>query len=83
MRGAVLLAVLLLASCAQVKHTEPIRQAAIGARAPEELRSCPVPKALPTVRTTELIASYANRVELAREACADKLKRLNEWIENR
>jgi hypothetical protein len=60
------------------------------ARPPDDLRDCPanaaVPRSLPRIRTTAQIAAFADHVELAREAdaaardaCADKLRRLFNW----
>jgi hypothetical protein len=61
---------------------------------PPDLQACaarvPVPRGLPRVRTVAQIGAYATQVELAREAerrrgddCADRLARLNDWIERR
>ena len=63
-----LLVLLILAGCA---HPADV---------PSDLRTCPVPVPIPALRTTKTLADYGNRIEKAREDCAERLRRLNLWI---
>lgn len=84
MRAVMLVA--LLAGCAGVVGSQP-------RAVPPELTSCPPaapkPQAPPTPRTIESLADGYNRLqgareatEAARNACASKLRQLNEFVKN-
>jgi hypothetical protein len=85
---AALLAVMLVTGCTSVPPRPPAPPV------PTELRDCSGGVALPAplarVRTVEMLAAYAVRLELARHAeadarrdCSGRLRLLNEWIDRK